>query len=205
MSKPQLEKIKINRIITLRKRGYSLYEIAHEVKCSASTVHRYIDGVVVEGEYLQLLRKKQGRSAYRSACMWDEERGHASNFIGKITKRDIIILLTGLYWGEGTKKELNLINGDPKLVRVFLRGLYALGVYKNDVRINLRVYGKNNMLKTKSFWLSQLDLTIDNLSGYELLPERGSNKLPYGMCRVRVVKSQRFFKRIMSMVHLFGE
>ncbi len=32
-----------------------------------------------------------------------------------------------LYWGEGNKRELNLINSDADLVRIFLQGLLSRG------------------------------------------------------------------------------
>lgn len=204
MGKAQLDKITVQKIINLRKSGHSLNEITQQVKCSRTTVYRYIQDVSVGGKYLELLKRKQGRSAYRSELMWNEERERAERFLSEINEREIFFLLVGLYWGEGTKRELNLINGDPRLMRVFLRGLYSLGVRSEDIRMNLRVFGAHNMNKTKSFWLSQLKLTPDNLVGFEILPNNGGVRLPHGMCRIRVVKSQRFFKRIMSMIHLLG-
>ena len=42
-----------------------------------------------------------------------------------------------LYWGEGTKRELNIINGDPGMMRVFISCLRSMGVNENDITIGL--------------------------------------------------------------------
>lgn len=204
MRKPNLEIEKVRTIKSLRKTGHSIHEIARIVRCSKSSVQRYVAGVSVEKRYTAVLLQKQRVSTHRSVQMWEEEIGVARRIIEPMSSRDAIILMIGLYWGEGTKRELNLINGDPALVRQYLQGLYALGVSKQHVRINIRVYGEANKEKCRKFWLNYLQLSNEHLVGYEVLSSSGETRLQYGMCRVRIAKPQRFFKRIMSVIHLLG-
>jgi hypothetical protein len=204
MGKTQIHASDIADIRSLRETGHSINEISRQVKCSKSTVQRYIKDVVVHEEYVSVLKDKQRVSVRRSRLMWNQEERKAKSFLNSMSERELIMLMIGLYWGEGTKRELNLINGDPYLVRTFLSGLYALGAKREDVRLSIRVYGKKHIKSSSSFWIAHLGLTPEHIVGYEILENSGETRLIHGMCRVRIQKSQRFFKRIMSMIHLLG-
>src|SRR3989338_1546198 len=47
----------------------------------------------------------------RSKLEWEKAQAEATRLVGKLTARDKILVLCALYWGEGTKRELNIING----------------------------------------------------------------------------------------------
>ncbi len=206
MPKPKLQEDKIKHIITLRKEGHTLPEIQRVVGCSKATVQRYIKNVTVHGNAGKKLRYRIAhRQKYASEVAWSNAHVRVSNVLGTLTPRDMLIFLSGLYWGEGTKRELSVINGDSDLLKSVLRGLYILGVHKNDIRISIRLFGVDTKKIATRYWLDRLDVPNTSVVGYEVLSRKTSNgPLKYGMCRIRVARGGPFFKQIISMVDLLS-
>lgn len=197
-----IAKKEIEKIIALRQTGHSLPEICRELKRRNSTVHRFIKNVVVLPEYINLLKQKQGGSINRSKKLWKESELKAIKLLGKIKKRDKFFILAAIYWGEGTKKELSLINSDPALIRVFLSCLEEIGINKKDLRVSLRIYENIKIDEAKKYWASICGIRMENILNVNILKGKKLGKLPYGMCRIRISKSGPYFKLIMSMIKI---
>lgn len=111
MGKTKLSKNKIQQIINLRKTGHSINEIQRQVGCGFGTVYRYCKNVSVFKKYTHVLKAKQGGSKILSSKNWDNARKKALEYIvNKPNLQERLYLLAGLYWGEGDKRELSLIN-----------------------------------------------------------------------------------------------
>ncbi len=122
--------------------------------------------------------------------------------LGDFSVRDNLIFLAGLYWGEGNKKELSLINGDPYLVRSVVKGLKHLGVKEEDIKFNLRIFSDMKSEEITNYWVDFLGVKKEQFGRFEVIEGNGKKKLLYGMCRVRVRKGAHHFKQIMSMIDL---
>ncbi|HCP08270.1 MAG TPA: hypothetical protein DIT25_00495 [Candidatus Moranbacteria bacterium] len=184
----------------LRKTGHSLPEICKIVGRRNSTVHRYAKEIVVLPKYVDILREKQGGSKKRAEKCWGEAKIKAKNLLKNITERDKLLILAALYWGEGTKKELNIINSDPILVKVFISCLKEIGVKEKDFRISLRVYSDINIKSAKKYWAKVCNVDMEQILNVNILSGKKIGKLPYGMCRIRVSQSGKSFKLIMSLI-----
>lgn len=191
----------IEKIITLRQEGNSISEISLDLGKSKSVVSRYIQGVNVLPSHRDILNKKQGGSKIRSEDLWKKSKILASNILGKITTRDKIILLMGIYWGEGTKNELNIINSDPILLRAFINFINNLDVSKERIKASIRIYEDINPKKAISYWSNILNLNTKQFFKVELIKGRKKGKLEFGMCRLRVEKSSKEFKLLMSLIN----
>lgn len=108
--------------------------------------------------------------------------------------------MAGLYWGEGTKKAFDFINGDPDLVQSYLHGLYVIGVKKKDIKLNFRIFSDMDRNKIARFWSDYLGLEMSQVGWFEIVQSTGKRKLTHGMCRVHVAKGGSYFKLIMSMI-----
>lgn len=193
-------KREINKIRKLREKGHSLPEICRALKRGGSTVYKFAKDVVVLPEYFDSLKQKQGGSKNRSRIFWERAETKASCLLKKINKRDKLFVLAALYWGEGTKKELNIINSDPKLIQVFISCLQEVGVSKSGLRISLRVYKDINIDEAKKYWAKICGINKEHILNVNILAGKKIGKLPYGMCRIRVTKGAEAFKLIMSMI-----
>ena len=122
--------------------------------------------------------------------------------LGTLSDRDLLMLMCGIYWGEGSKNEFNLINGDPYLIKIFIEGLYSLGIKREEITLNFRLFSDMNKEEVVNYWIKFLDMDIKQISGREIIQGNGSKRLLYGMCRVRVKKAAPHFKLMMSMIDL---
>jgi len=197
--KPITQK-EIEEIEKLRKTGHSLPEICRALKRGGSTVHKFAKDVRVLPMYKDILKQKQGGSKNRSKHYWDKAKNEADNLLKRIERRDKFFILASLYWGEGTKKELNIINSDPMLIQVFISCLRELGIKKSELRVSIRLYGDVNINKAKRYWARICRIDTKDILNVNILSGKKTGKLPYGMCRLRVTRSSSYFKLIMSMI-----
>ncbi len=200
MPKPPIPGPEIKRIIQLRKKGYSVPEISELSTHSKATVFKYCSGVIVKSPYLEILRKKQGGSRARMMTQWDNARSSAFRLLTHLTKKDKLLLLLALYWGEGNKRELNLINSDPSLIKAYVHCLKEFGVPERRFKFTLRIYQDINPKKAIAFWANILDILPSTISNVNVLYGKKVGKLQYGMCRVRVEKGAPYFKLLMSLI-----
>lgn len=190
----------IRKIELLRSRGHSISEISSVVQKSKSIVSKYVQGVKVKRKYEDILRAKQGGSKYRSTKQWEEKRIESEVLVQDLTPRERLLILAALYWGEGTKKELNITNSDPSMLRVVVSCLKDLGINDHDFRITLRTYGDLDKESAISFWTKALNLPAGSFINVNVMTGKKEGKLPYGMCRIRVRKGGSHFKLIMSVI-----
>ena len=155
----KISALEAERIGELRRTGHSLPEIREIIGRGKGTIFRYAHSVTIAPEFVEIHRAKQGGSRARSAREWEKARGKAALYLGKLSSRDKILILAGLYWGEGTKRELNIINGDASLLRVFIICLGELGVLKENLRISLRLFEDIEEHRARMFWARELGVS----------------------------------------------
>jgi hypothetical protein len=119
---------------------------------------------------------------------------------GRSTARDPVPLhLAGcmLYWAEGAKgrNAIQFTNSDPNMVVLFRRFLTeALGVDREEIVFTINVYTNNGLTlaQIERYWLDLLELAPANARKHTTnhMPTsssgRAKNKLPYGVCTLRV-------------------
>ena len=202
MGKMPLSLEEVSKIIELRKTGHSIPEIQKIICRGKTTVFNYIKNVEVLPEYKEILRVKQGGSKCRSKRYWDIARVKAKELMPTLCFSNKLIILACLYWGEGNKKDLNLVNSDPGLIKVFVDCLLEIGVKKDDLRITLRLFDDLSESECVEYWARVLDVDIKAIRNVNFIKGNKVGKLKYGMCRVRVRKSHEYFKLIISVIDL---
>ncbi len=182
-----IEKIKLAK--KLRKTGHTLGEIIDQVKLPKTTVWHHIKDISISSKYTRIFAKKQATSVLRSSREWDKARLEAKNFIPQ--KFDIgtaALLASAIYWGEGSKRDFNLANSDPDLVRLFMRCMKRFGISPRQFALHVRIYDDLNPDMAVKYWLSVTKIPRSNVVKVETLKGRKDGKLPYGMCRIRLYK-----------------
>ena len=202
MPKQPLSKDYIEKIVQLRKTGHSLSEIQKVTARARTTIFKYIKNVQILPRYLSLWKQKRGGSKHKAFLAWEDSSKKVRELILPVGRKERLLILSSLYWGEGTKSELNLINSDPSLIKVFVTCLGDLGVKKDQLKITLRIFEDMDKRKVIRFWSSVIGVSPAKITNVNILKGKKVGKLEYGMCRVRVVKSASYFKLIMSMIDL---
>lgn len=202
MSKQPISLLEIKKIKSLRKTGHTLYEIKNIIKRSNGTISKYIKGVNISPLYKNYWKSKKGGSKARSDREWQNAKIKASEIIRSLNFGEKMLVLSCLYWGEGNKRELNVINSDPSMIRVIMSCLKDLGVPENEFKISLRLFEDIKKDKALDFWTKTLCLPKNFIQKIDVIRGRKIGKLEYGMCRLRVRKGGRYFKLIISMIDL---
>ncbi len=192
------------RIIALRKTGHSILEIVAITGIAQSTVRRYVLGVEVPEEHRMALRQKQGGAKDRAEGRRASVRAEIIPMLGSVATRDLFFLLIGIYWGEGTKKDLSLINSDPRLIQTFIRCLIEIGITRSRITLSLRVHKDIPLDRAKKFWSEATGLSEDRITRIEVIEGKKKGKLPFGMCRVRVSSGIRERLRIQTAISIVG-
>jgi hypothetical protein len=113
-----------------------------------------------------------------------------------------------LYWAEGSKNRntVKLANSDPRMVAMFSRFLTrSLGIPPDRIRLTVNVYTGNGLSveHIEAHWLRAAGLTPDCVRKHTLnhMPTsssgRAKNKLPYGVCTLRVNSTH-------AVQHIYG-
>ena len=93
----------IREIKLLRSQGYSIIEISNKLNRPKTTIFRYIKGIEILPEFLKNWAGKRGGSKKRKVLKESESLREARSLIPDLTYREKLILLSALYWGEGSK------------------------------------------------------------------------------------------------------
>jgi hypothetical protein len=105
-----------------------------------------------------------------------------------------------LYWAEGAKGRhaIQFTNSDPRMLVLFRRFLTeSLGVERERICMTMNVYTGNGLTidQIERYWLDLLDLPKSSVRKHAInhMPTsssgRAKNKLPYGVCTLRVSNS----------------
>lgn len=161
----------------LRRGGFPINKIKEELKLSKSTVSAWCrDIVLTEEQYKKIkkehiLKTQKGRllgaemnknkrlSAIKSAEVFGE------SLIKKISKRELLLIATALYWSEGSKSERTsgfiFVNSDPEMIllmKLFLVNI--LNIPKQDIVCSIqinRIHEKRIKI-VLNFWKKLLNL-----------------------------------------------
>lgn len=117
------------RARSLRQEGMSLKAIARKLKVSPGSVHRWCRDITLTPEQeeqinarasvpqMRALRKANKRKQTERIERHRVQELDGAKQLGKLTKRDLLVLGLGLYWGEGSKRspgDVSLANMDPQ-------------------------------------------------------------------------------------------
>jgi hypothetical protein len=120
-----------------------------------------------------------------------------------------------LYWAEGAKDRNSMVfaNSDPHMVVFFVRFLRScFGVSDADLTIRVNAYTGNGRTieQIQQFWLTVLNLPRDCLRKpiENHFPTSSSgrrkDKLPYGVCAVRVRRSTSIVQHVYGAIQEYG-
>jgi transposase len=167
---------------------------------------------VYEGSLKGLIKKnkQQTLTAQKNA---KTIRTAASSQIAHLSKKELLLLGAGLYWGEGYKRPIvkngkaksyhpvSLSNSDPKLVAVFLKFLREICEIKEEkLHAGLRIYQHQNAEQLLQFWTKLTNIPKERFEKFyygvskSSLGKRPFNILPYGTIQIRVNSTNTYHK-----------
>ncbi len=194
-----------NLITELRVQGMSIPEITRATGYGKTTVQRYVKSIPLTDKARLLLREKQGGGKDRALGLRQNCLDAAESLLGSISRRDSFLLLVGLYWGEGTKRDFSIINSDPYLLITFLKCLKDFGISEERISLSLRIHSDISESAARSFWSKTLNLPKDSISRVEIIEGKKKGKLKFGMCRIRVRSGIRERLIVQQAISIIGK
>jgi hypothetical protein len=156
------------KAINLRKKGFSYGEILKIVPVAKSSLSLWLKSVGLSKPQKQRLTIKRLLAAQRG---WKARRkkkeeitklikNEAEKEIGKLSKRELWLIGTALYWGEGSKEKnrstgIKFSNSDPEMIKLFLKWLrLSCGIARKDIyfEIYLHKTAKEKEDKVRKYW-----------------------------------------------------
>ena len=206
--------------IDLRKKGKTYSEILKEVPVAKSTLSEWFRDVKLSKPEFQkltekrLLAAKRGGEAKRVQRIEKIKtiREQSLKDITHISKRELWLIGTALYWAEGSKEKeyspgvgLKFNNSDPKMIRLFIIWLNKIcGISNKDIVLEIYIHknSKNNIELVRKYWAKTTGFPIAKLCRiyYKRNKIKTNRKnigdLYYGGIRVKVKSSSTLVRQI---------
>lgn len=169
------KKKELAEAITLRKRGYSLNEIARTLQISKSTASLWLRHIPLPQHAMSVIQEKRDAGRSRAAAI---RRSHTDERLSKallqgqrlVTRisfsKDMTKLLCALlYWCEGTKlkrgRTIAFTNSDPELVQTFLQLLRSgFHIEESKLRFVVHLHDYHEEDAQLQFWSKMTNIPL---------------------------------------------
>lgn len=159
------------KAISLRQDGLTYSEILKVVPVAKSTLSEWLHSVSLAKHQVQRLTEKKRLGALRGAASRKADRlarqtkimNLARAEIGEVSKRELWLMGTMLYWAEGAKEKkwrtgekVQFSNSDPTMVKLFLIWLEnCLEIPFDQIDLSLYIHEsqKEKIQEHKDFWI----------------------------------------------------
>jgi len=154
--------------------------------------------------------KRKHREAIKSAQKIISE---AKKEIGKLSKRDLMIAGTALYWAEGYKRgkdQISFANSDPKIIILMMKFFREIcQIKENKFRCKLTLHPGLNEKEILEFWSSITNVPISQFNKIYTKPPKSTtrkmhNILYQGTINIRVSDTKKFW-RIKGLIETLSQ
>lgn len=179
-----------NKIINLRKRGFSINELSRKFSISKSTVSLIVRGIELNKEAKEIIKTKvdngykrtlktlKSRLLRRNLDSYKNSLKNTKNFYFNENMAKILCSL--IYFCEGSKgvrSGVTFINSDPNLIRTFIT-LFKKGFKPNLKRLRalVHLHSYHNESKQIKFWSKITGIPKRQFTKSFIKKEGGKNK-----------------------------
>lgn len=212
------------KAVKLRKQGNSYSDILKVVPVAKSTLSMWLRDVGLSRPQQQQLTAKKLAAAKRGGAARRKTREDetkkiyniAEEQVSKITKRDLWLIGTALYWAEGSKQKehspgsgVKFSNSDPKMVALFLRYVretLRIPSERIDIEINIHEDSKNSVEVAREYWARATGFSKEKLKKVYFKKNKRKNyrkntgDLYYGLVRVNITASSALNRQITGWI-----
>ena len=209
---------------SMRKNGESIVVIARKLKVSKSSVSLWCRDIILTNEQFRKLRKNMGVSfkyGQRIASQVNRQKKldiiekadiWGKKTIKKISKRELLLIATALYWSEGSKTDstsvLMFVNSDPDMILIMRNFLVdVFGVNPEDIVCGIQInrVHERRIKKVLNFWKNLLKLKRSQIRKPYFVNTKISKIYEnydnyYGICRLFVRKSKHLKYKMLGLI-----
>ena len=220
-----IKKTELNKkAVALRKKGLTYSAIMDQVPVAKSTLALWFKEVKLSKPQIQKItkarlaaglrgaaRKRQQRIAKMQRIIWRAERQ-----IGRISRRELWLIGTAIYWAEGTKEKerkpgtgVQFINMDANMIEMFLRWLKLCGINKKNICFDLYIHEnhKNRENEIKKYWANVTGFPVAKFTHVYWKKNNPNTKRKrvgkdyFGITKIMVKQSSTFLRQITGWIN----
>jgi len=185
--------------INLRKKGYSVKEIAKRLNISVGTSSVWTQSVVLDIKAQKTIQHKEARARLLAAQSRKKKKQqlifqlnkHCDKSLKQLSynKNMYKLLCSFLFWTEGNKEtsHVSIINSDPQLIRLFLFLLRkGFNIDERKLRAMVHVHEYHDGNKIKEYWSNITEIPLKQFSKNYQKPHTGKRKRENYMGSIRI-------------------
>lgn len=212
------------KVIAFRKSGKTYSEIMKVFPVAKSTISGWLKDVGIAKSQKQAFTEKKRLSAQRGGIARRNQRiniynkivNEAELEIGNITKRELWLIGSSLYWAEGAKEKdyahgsgVDFCNSDYRMISLFLKYLTdVLEVPKDKIKCDIYIHDnyKNNIGRFQRYWSEKTGLPLKHFDRVYFkkhkikTTRKNRGDLYFGLLRVKVSASSSINRKITGWV-----
>lgn len=210
-----LSKAIINKIISLRKKGYSYNQITQQTKISKSTISYWCKNLkltadqhkrIQERKKIAQIKATMASAQIRKLRKYNREQiilDRESKTIGKLSERDRFVAGISLYMADGTKKGncVDFTNSDPRIINFMVDWFKEFLLVDNkDIKASLWLHKQLSEPRAITYWSNLTKIPRKNFGKTYFAENKiHSNKKRtivhnYGVIKIRVYSIEKLIK-----------
>lgn len=179
------------RAVELRKKGYSIKEVANELHIAKSTSSLWLRHIELNENAKQRLKQRRIYGQYKARQTQKLKRqlkikkcrDIATNELesNKLSNTSLKLLCSFLFWAEGGKEtyRVKFVNSDPCMIEVFLKLLrIAFPVDEKKFRACVHIHEYHNETQIKRFWSLKTKIPLSQFNKSYKKPHTKKRKKP---------------------------
>lgn len=203
----------------LRRSGRSVRAIAKQIKCSKSSISKWVRDIPLTVEQIERLKSNQDKGRAKAANhpnspkhVWAKIRKDITeSAMEEISPNYSLYMLkiigSALYWAEGSKSEINMVNfsnSDPYMIGLMMQFFKRIcKVPSSKFRGVVHIHPHLNRERARKFWSRISGIPPNQFHKTQIAVSRASkNKkdtLPLGTFRI-VISDTRLQSRIKGWI-----
>lgn len=211
--------------IQLRKKGRSYQQISQELDVAKSTLSFWLKDLVISEKVRNIIKKRCREISIEALIKRNKKqtvladlkaraiRKQFSQQIGRLSNKELLLVGSALYWGEGYKKGaegskwkcVDFANTDPFMIKIMMDFFRKIcGVKNESFKIQLMLHDKKFTEEAIKFWEKTTGINRKQFIKVSFIKSIASKKkqkniLKYGTVHVRVY-SVDLFHRIIGYI-----
>lgn len=190
----------VQELKAARSKGFTVPEISEQFKLPKSTLWRLTNSVFLSPETRKQIQSRRGGSTTRFKQRQLVADKEAERILKKLSVRSSLpIILSALYWAEGTKSSFVFTNTDSQMIRVFPYILRKCFLVSDDrLQIMLRFGSTMNSEENTRYWSEVTGIPKKRIS-LNINSKYNKTTTKHGLCRITVSKGAQLLKVVTAI------
>ena len=168
-----------------RLNGYTVPKLMAKYSIPKTSIWHHIKDLRLSQQAKQVINSSRGGSAARAQVRWTSAQERAEELLRDFDEKNIwAVLLTALYWAEGTKSSFVFTNTDDSMIKIFLKLVRNyLKILDKDMDVLIRICRPMKPEQCRRHWSEITGISLSDIR-INYHDKHNKSTTTYGMCRI---------------------